>query len=215
MLLILLFVSFNTYSQSLEEYYENSNNYGSESTYYYDLDMKESSKEKAKIIKIINSSGEVYDYDKKGNLLTFYEKAVIVNKSDDFDSIYEGIVIYYYKSGRINYEVNLVNLPEGNLEEGEYKFYTKSGKLYIKSNFIGGSLNGKHIIYTKFGSEERNFKNGEPYGNLTYFTKSNIKVAEGNISDGADWVYFNKSGEIISRNWYDFSKIKKLLRKYK
>tara|TARA_B100000586_G_C19978853_1_gene371105 strand:+ start:94 stop:387 length:294 start_codon:yes stop_codon:yes gene_type:complete len=66
-----------------------------ESIYYYDINFKETLKEKAKYYKIITTNGEVYDYDKKSNLLAFYEKAINVNKSDDSESIYEGNFIFF------------------------------------------------------------------------------------------------------------------------
>ena len=186
-----------------------------ESIYYYNINFKETLKEKAKYYKIITTNGEVYDYDKKSNLLAFYEKAINVNKSDDSESIYEGNFIFFYKSGGIQLEGNLVNLPEGNLEEGEFKFYTKSGNLYRKSNFIGGYLNGKTIFYTRLGREEGNYKNDKPYGNYTYYSKSNIKVAEGNFDNGINkWIYYNKFGEIVSQGWYEWSKIRKILKAF-
>ena len=65
--------------------------------YYYDKNWKGTSKEKAKFYKIITVNaygeiiGEIYDYDKKGNLLSLYESALTVYKSDDNESRFTDI----------------------------------------------------------------------------------------------------------------------------
>ena len=212
--------------------------------YYYDKNWKGTSKEKAKNYKIITVNtygeiiGEIYDYDKKGNLLALYESALELYKSDDNQSVYEGKYFSFYKSGNIYMEGNLID----GFREDKLKYYNKYGNVVVEFNYVGDYLNGESIWYYESGAVEQeanylndklegkftwyyesgavkkkaNYVNDKLEGKYTWYYESNIKLAEGNyVNDKAEgkWMYYNKSGKIESTGDYKWSKIRKLLRK--
>jgi len=188
--------------------------------YYYDKNWKGISKEKAKNYKIITVNsfgeiiGEIYDYDKKGNLLFVYESALEIYKSNDNESVYEGKFFAFYKSGNIYMEGSLMD----GFREGKFKYYNKSGNVVEELNYVFDYLNSESIWYYESGAVEQkgNYVNDKLEGKYTWYYESNIKLAEGNyVNDKAEgkWIYYNESGKIELTGDYKLSKIRKLFRK--
>ena len=171
--------------------------------YYYDKNWKGTSKEKAKNYKIITVNtygeiiGEIYDYDKKGNLLALYESALELYKSDDNQSVYEGKYFSFYKSGNIYMEGNLID----GFREDKLKYYNKYGNVVVEFNYVGDYLNGESIWYYESGAVEQqlNYLNDKAEGKSTWYYESGAVEQEGNyVNDKAEgkYTWYYESGAV-------------------
>ena len=139
---------------------------------------------------------------------------ITIDKYDDSKSIFDGELINYYKSGKIEQKGNCID----GKQEGEYTRYDEDGLVTIHANFKNDKLHG---IYTEF-SEDGNlcmqveYRNGEPI--YDYYIISNkdglcskirlsdkkpiyespsIDEKKVEYKDGKTWPYYNKDGIMI------------------
>ncbi len=92
-----------------------------------------------------------------------------IDKNDDYNSVFDGKCIKYFKSG----EIEQIRFLQKGVEEGEYTIYYENGLVKVHSLMKNGKMNG---IMTQF-SEDGNtctqieMENGEP--KYDYYVVSN------------------------------------------
>jgi antitoxin component YwqK of YwqJK toxin-antitoxin module len=100
----------------------------------------------------IASKGRYSDQMKEGRW-KFYSEAIkdyLLSEEDYSKNLRHGISIKYYPDGIIAEKLNFAN----DMKEGEWLQFHESGKLFLKSNFTAGNLNGKFEIWFENGKLE-------------------------------------------------------------
>ena len=147
---LLLFISTLSFSQTTE-------------TIFYDSEGKGSSKEQASFYRIVNLDslghpiGEIRDYYITNELQVVADSCIIIDKEDDYNSIFVGTVIGYTRKGVKEFERNYTT-------EGDLNYvisYYDNGNKKSKAYYVNGLLDGLYYDYHESGKIKRQYKFSE------------------------------------------------------
>jgi len=175
-------------------------------TYYYnDKDLGVGSQEECATYKVITLDnqekpvGEIHKYYKTGELMATAEYAKKIDRFNDKNSIYCGVIKVYYKNGNLQ---ELCRRNDNGILVGEDIQYFESGKTKTEAYFNSeGQISGtvKHYYENGKVSQEFRYRNGKINGTGLYYNENGVKNAEIEFVDGNpkyDWyLAFDANGK--------------------
>ena len=123
----------------------------------------------------ISAQGKYVNRLKEGKW-KFYSASVegyLLNEEEYSKNLRNGLSLKFYTDSTIAEKINYVN----NKREGEWLQYYASGKIFLKSNYSGGFLNGKFEVL---------FENGKP--EISGYYKNNYREGK--------WLIYNEDGSL-------------------
>jgi antitoxin component YwqK of YwqJK toxin-antitoxin module len=124
---------------------------------------------------LISSQGKYIDQKKEGKWKFFSEMIDGYLLSEDAYSvnIRNGTSVKYYPDGAVAERLGYIN----DKKDGEWIQYYGSGKIFLKSNYTGGVMNGKFEVW---------LENGQPQ--YIGFYKNNLREGK--------WFIYNEDGTV-------------------
>lgn len=197
-LLATLLLIFHKYTFAMFEFIINDSEY---TTYTIDDFRLENYRGK---IKLLDKDGTLlYEgdylkgvYEGKG---TYYKEGIKYYTGNfDKNVMNDENGIFYYQSGELKYQGNVVN---GKMS-GSGKSYYQSGQLKANGNYTNNQLNGQGILYDKDGNiiYEGEFKDDLYHGIGTLFHENGSKAYEGEFINGymqGTGVLYTNTGKLL------------------
>ncbi|KJD33133.1 inner membrane protein translocase component YidC [Tamlana nanhaiensis] len=194
-LISILFISFSSFSQEINQLDSNGKRHGIYKKYYDNT-------------KVLRYEGEFF-HGKEAGLFKFYKKVngkAVLSATKQFNkdnNIAE--VKFLASTGKVISEGQM----EGKNYIGTWKYYQKNNDalLTLEHYNDNGKLDGERIVYYPNGAvaEKKLYVNGKRHGLSTWFTDANVLLKAVNYKDDlfhGEAKYYNNSGELTSEGFY-------------
>ncbi|KJD35704.1 inner membrane protein translocase component YidC [Tamlana sedimentorum] len=197
--IIVLFVSFSGFSQTVNQLDENGKRHGIYKKYFDNT-------------KVLRYEGEFF-HGKEIGLFKFYKKLngkPVLSATKEFNkdnNIAE--VKFLTSTGKVISE----GLMDGKNYIGTWKYYQKNSDaiLTLEHYNENGELNGERLVYFPNGTiaEKKQYVNGKLQGVASWFTETNVLLKTVNYENdlfNGQAKYYSNSGELISEGYYEKDK---------